>query len=64
MRRKCNFFRWFDIEVPERQKKILRGLLRKNDELMKKEISLVIAIVVLEIMLFMCVLLALGLAIK
>jgi len=64
VRRKCNFFRWFDPEVPERQKKIIRGLLRKNGELMKKERCLVIAIVVLGIMLFMCVLLALGLAMK
>ena len=64
VRRKCNFFRWFDPEVPERQNKIIRGLLRKNDELIKKERSLVIAIVVLGILLFMCVLLALGLAMK
>lgn len=64
VRRKCNFFRWYDPEVPDRQKKIIRALMRKNDELKKKERSFVTAIVVLGIMLFMCVLLALGLALK
>ncbi|AET03436.1 GRF zinc finger protein [Medicago truncatula] len=64
VRRKCNFFRWYDPEVPDRQNKIIRGLLRKNDELKKKERSLVIVIGLLGIMLFMCVLLALGLAMK
>jgi hypothetical protein len=35
-RRECNFFRWYDPEVPERQKKIIRALLKKNDELQEK----------------------------
>jgi len=64
VRRKCNFFRWYDPEVPDRQKKIIRALLRKNDELKKKERSFVIAIVVLGMVLFMFGLLALGLAMK
>jgi len=64
VKRKCNFFRWYDPEVPDRQKKIIRALLRKNDELKKKERSFVIAIVVLGMMLFMFGLLALGLAMK
>jgi hypothetical protein len=36
-RRKCKFFRRFDPDVPDRQKKIIRVLLKKNDALMKKE---------------------------
>jgi len=64
VKRKCNFFLWYDPEVPDRQKKIIRTLLRRNDELKKKEKRFVIAIVVLGIMLFMFVLLALGLAMK
>jgi hypothetical protein len=53
-RRKCNFFRWYDPEVPERQKKVIRALLKKNDELQDKERSLAKAkavIVVLGVML-------------
>jgi len=46
LRRKCNFFRWFDPEVPDRQKKIIRGLLKKNNELKKKEKSLFKVIVI------------------
>lgn len=34
---KWSFFRWFDPEVPERQKKLIRGLLNKNDALKNKE---------------------------
>jgi len=37
LRKKCNFFRWFDPEVPDRQKKIIKGLLKKNNEFKKKE---------------------------
>ena len=51
-RRKCSFFRWFDPEVPERQKKLIRGLLNKNDALKKKEKKLVLTIVTLGILLF------------
>lgn len=51
VRRKCNFFKWFDPEVPERQKKIIRALLKKNDELKNKERRLAIVIVVLVVML-------------
>jgi len=57
-RRKCNFFRWYDPEVPERQKKIIRALLKKNDELQDKERKLAIAkaaIVVLGVMLLISV---------
>jgi len=35
-RRKCNFFRWYDPEVLDRQNKIIRALLEKNDELQDK----------------------------
>jgi len=37
VKRKYNIFRWYNPEVPDRQKKIIRTLLRKNDELKKKE---------------------------
>jgi len=46
------FFRWFDPEVPERQKKLIRGLLNKNDALKNKEKKLVLTIVTLGILLF------------
>jgi len=55
-RRKCSFFRWFDPEVPERQKKIIRGLLKKNVALKNKEKLLVLTIVILGMMLFVSVL--------
>jgi hypothetical protein len=51
-RRKCSFFRWFDPEVPERQKKVIRGLLKKNDALKNKERKLMLIIVTLGILLF------------
>jgi hypothetical protein len=54
-RRKCNFFRWFDPEVPDRQKKIIRGLLKKNNELKKKEKSLLKVIVILVVLLLLSV---------
>ncbi|RHN47609.1 putative transcription factor GRF family [Medicago truncatula] len=55
-RRKCSFFRWFDPEVPQRQKKIIRGLLKKNDALKNKERMLVFTIVILGMLLFVSVL--------
>ena len=55
LRRKCNFFRWFDPEVPDRQKKIIRGLLKKNNELKKKEKSLLNVIVMLGVLLVLSV---------
>jgi hypothetical protein len=55
-RRKCSFFRWFDPEVPERQKKIIRGLLKKNVALKNKDKLLVLTIVILGMMLFVSVL--------
>jgi len=50
--RKCSFFQWFDPEVPERQKKLIRGLLNKNDALKNMEKKLVLTIVTLGILLF------------
>ncbi|AES63399.1 GRF zinc finger protein [Medicago truncatula] len=52
-RRKCSFFRWFDPEVPERRKKLIRGLLKKNDAMKKKEKKLEFTIVVLGMLLFL-----------
>jgi hypothetical protein len=52
-RRKCKFFRWFDPEVPDRQKKIIRGLLKKNDALRKKERTHVNIIVILGVLLLL-----------
>jgi len=55
---KCNFFRCYDPEVPERQKNIIRALLKKNVELKYKERSLPIAkvaIIVLGVMLLISV---------
>lgn len=54
-RRKCNFFQWYDFE---RQKKLIRALLKKNDESQDKERRLAIvkvAIVVLGVMLLISV---------
>ncbi|KEH42602.1 putative transcription factor GRF family [Medicago truncatula] len=55
-RRKCSFFRWFDPEVPDRQKKLIRGLLKKNDALKNKEKMLLLTIVILGMLLFVSVL--------
>jgi len=55
-RRKCSFFHWFDPEVPQRQKKIIRGLLKKNDALENKEKVLVYTNVVLRMLLFVSLL--------
>jgi hypothetical protein len=52
-RRKCSFFRWYDPEVPERQKKIIRGLLKKNDALKNKEKMLVLMVVILGVLLLL-----------
>jgi len=52
-RKRCKFFRWFDLEVPHRQKKIIRGLLKKNDVLRKKERTHVNIVVILGVLLLL-----------
>lgn len=40
-KRGCGFFKWHDGEINEREKKIIRGLLRRNDEMKIREKFLV-----------------------
>lgn len=35
--RACSFFRWYDAEVNERDKKIIQALLRSNNAMKNRE---------------------------
>lgn len=49
--KKKQFFRWYNDEVLQRHKKIIRALSKKNDALKNMERNFVIFIVMVEFML-------------